>query len=75
MPPEEIRAVHLNPTHYVQVADMMEDKIRAMGHHRTQALSVLNFMQKFPRRLMVESFHQAHPEAQKGEGPKTVMWL
>lgn len=72
---EEIRELHLSPTHYVNVADVMEDKIRAMGHHKTQAFSVLGFMQKFPRRLLVESFHQVKPELPKGEGPRTVMWL
>jgi LmbE family N-acetylglucosaminyl deacetylase len=73
--PELIREQHLFPSHYVHVQDFLEPKLRAMGCHRTQALSVLNFMQRIPRRIHVESFHQARPEMPKGEGARTVMWL
>jgi len=73
--PDEIRALHLSPTHYVPVDDFIEAKIRAMGKHKTQALSVMSFMEKLPRRLLVESFHQARPEMPKGEGSRTVMWF
>jgi LmbE family N-acetylglucosaminyl deacetylase len=73
--PERIRAGHLPPTHYVEVGPFIEDKIRAMGQHQTQALSVLGFMRAFARRLLVESFHRAQPEAGTDQGARTVLWL
>ena len=73
--PEEIRALHLPPTHYVEVGPYIENKLRAMGQHETQARSVLTFMRRFPRRLLVESFHRATPDYPVGEGPRTVTWL
>ncbi len=73
--PEEIRALHLPPTHYVEVGPHLENKLRAMGQHETQARSVLTFMRRFPRRLLVESFHRAVPGYPAGEGPRTVRWL
>ena len=73
--PEKIRAAHLYPTHYVDVHDFVEPKLRAMGQHKTQALSVLMFMQRLTRRLLVESFHRAAPEVPAGEGQRTVFWL
>ncbi|MCA9837894.1 MAG: PIG-L family deacetylase [Trueperaceae bacterium] len=73
--PQEIAARHLYPTHFVHLETEIEAKLRAMGHHRTQALSVLSFMQYAPRRLHVESFHQAYPELAPGEASATVLWL
>jgi LmbE family N-acetylglucosaminyl deacetylase len=75
MDPDEIRSRHLPPTHYVEVGPFVEAKLRAMGHHQTQALSVLTFMRRFTRRLLVESFHRARPEVDPDEGPRTVPWL
>lgn len=73
--PEEIRRLHLPPTHYVDVGPFIEAKMRAMGHHQTQALSVLTFMRRFTRRLLVETFHRAEPAVGPEEGPRTVPWL
>ena len=73
--PEAIRRGHLPPTHVVEAGAFLEAKLRAMGQHRTQALSVLNFMARFTRRLGTESFHRARPEPESGEGPRTVPWL
>jgi len=73
--PEAIRAGHLGPTHVVEAGPFLEPKLRAMAQHRTQALSVLNFMARFTRRLTVEGFHRARPEVAGGEGPRTVPWL
>ena len=75
MPPEEIRALHLYPTHYVDASEQLEAKLRAMGKHKTQALSVLGFMERLPRRLVVESFHRATPPYPAGEGAQTTLWL
>jgi LmbE family N-acetylglucosaminyl deacetylase len=75
LPAERIREGHLAPTHYIEVGSTIENKLRAMGHHETQARSVLMFMRRFPRRLLVESFHRASPAYPVGEGPMTVEWL
>ncbi len=73
--PDVIRAGHLGPTHVVEAGAFLEPKLRAMAQHRTQALSVLNFIARFTRRLSVEGFHRARPEVAEGEGPRTVPWL
>lgn len=75
LPAERIREEHLPPTHYVEVGRAIENKLRAMGQHETQARSVLMFMRRYPRRLLVESFHRASPAYPVGEGPMTVEWL
>ncbi len=72
---EEIRALHLPPTHYVEVRDYLEAKLRAMGQHETQARSVLMFMRNYTRRLLYESFHRERPSVAPGEGAQTVAWL
>jgi N-acetylglucosamine malate deacetylase 2 len=69
---EEIRALHLPTTHYVEVGPYVEAKLRAMGQHETQARSVLMFMRMFTRRLLHESFHRARPSVPPGEGARTV---
>jgi LmbE family N-acetylglucosaminyl deacetylase len=73
--PKEVAARHLYPTHFIHVQDYVENKIRAMAQHKTQAFSVMNFMKLYPRRIVVESFHRAIPAYPDGEGPKTVEWL
>lgn len=73
--PEKIAAAHLYPTHYVEVGNFIEPKLRAMGAHKTQALSVMNFMHRITRRLLIEGFHRVYPEVPKGEAARTVMWL
>lgn len=73
--PEEIRSHHLYPTHYVEIDDFIEAKLQAMGKHKTQALSVMMFMERFARRLRVETFHRAKPDYPEGYGPVTVPWL
>lgn len=75
LPTEEVRAAQLPPTHYVEVGPFIEAKLRAMGNHATQALSVSSFMRSSPRRLLVESFHRMSPAVAAGEGPRTVLWL
>lgn len=72
---EAIRAQHLPPTHYVEVGEFIEAKLRAMGKHKTQALSVLWFMERFAHRLRVESFHRAEPAYPHADSPLTVPWL
>jgi LmbE family N-acetylglucosaminyl deacetylase len=59
--PEEIRALQLFATHHVPVGPTMATKLRAMGHHRSQALSVVTFMRDLADRLVSETFHRADP--------------
>lgn len=73
---EELKARHLAPTHYIELEWEIEAKLRAMAQHETQARSVLMFMRRFSRRLMVESFHRAAPVPTAEElGGQTVYWL
>lgn len=73
--PEAIRAAHLPPTHVVEAGPFVEAKLRAMGQHQTQALSVVGFLRAFPRRILVETFHRASPAPDPEEGPRTVTRL
>ncbi|WMT58379.1 PIG-L deacetylase family protein [Truepera radiovictrix] len=72
---ETIRRLHLPPTHLVEVGPYIENKLRAMAQHETQARSVLAFMRLYPRRLLVEAFHRARPSYPDEEGARTVTWL
>ncbi len=50
----------LPPTHVRHLPmDVLLQKLRAMAQHRSQALSVLNFMDRFSTRLAIETFHLA----------------
>ncbi len=71
----EVKAQFLPPTHYLEVGPYLENKLRAMAQHETQARSVLAFMRSNPRRLLLESFHRAHPSYPETEGPRTTSWL
>jgi LmbE family N-acetylglucosaminyl deacetylase len=52
-------AEHLPPTHLRQLQpSTVLKKLRAMAQHRTQALSVLAFLDRAPERIGVETFHQ-----------------
>lgn len=69
---DEMLARHLAPTHLVPAGRFLETKLRAIACHRTQALSVVTFMQRFPHRLQVESFHRAIPAVELGVGTIAV---
>ena len=64
--PDEVRALQLPPTHYVEVGPYLEQKLQAMGHHRSQALSVLSFMRDVAPKLLVEAFYRADPGCEAG---------
>lgn len=50
----------LPPTHLRKIpVEVLAQKLRAMAQHRTQALSVLQFMDRFAGRLYMETFHLA----------------
>ena len=72
---EEVKAKFLAPTHYLDVGPHVENKLRAMAQHETQARSVLAFMRSNPRRLLLESFHRVTPSYPATEGPRTASWL
>ncbi len=72
---DEVKRLFLPPTHYLEVGPYVENKLRAMAQHETQARSVLAFMRTNPRRLLLESFHRARPSYPDSEGPRTVGWL
>ncbi|MCS7193659.1 MAG: PIG-L family deacetylase [Meiothermus sp.] len=62
----------LPPTHVRHLPlDVLLRKLKAMAQHRTQALSVLNFMDRFPQRLAVESFHL---EGHEGPMERELLW-
>ncbi|WP_297854509.1 PIG-L deacetylase family protein [Meiothermus sp.] len=50
LPPNHVRHLPM---------EVLLQKLRAMAQHRTQALSVLNFMDRFSYRLASETFHLA----------------
>ncbi len=66
LPEEQMRALHLAPTHRLEAGDDLPRKLSAIACHRTQALSVLGFMRNMPERLMVETFHRAVPAVPAG---------
>jgi len=72
---DEVKRLFLPPTHYLDVGPYLENKLRAMAQHETQARSVLAFMRSNPRRLLLESFHRARPSYPHSEGARTAQWL
>ena len=50
----------LPPNHFRRLSQKTgERKLQALSHHRTQALSVMQFFERFPFRLHLETFHLA----------------
>jgi LmbE family N-acetylglucosaminyl deacetylase len=48
----------LPPSHFRHLSQpTAERKLQALSHHRTQALSVMQFFERFPFRLNLETFH------------------
>src|SRR5690606_24158394 len=72
LPPDRIADLHLPVTHFFEVGDALENKLRAMAQHETQARSVLMFMRRFPNRVLVETFHRVSPEVPPGTPPQAV---
>ena len=73
--PDSIRRAHLSPTHVVDVGPLLEAKLRAIGNHRTQALSIAGFMRDAPERLLVETFHRERPAVPSGAVVESVLEL
>ncbi|MFC0596373.1 PIG-L deacetylase family protein [Thermus composti] len=56
-------------THRLRLPDWaLARKLQALAQHKTQALSVLAFLERHPERLWTETFHQVGAEGLK-EGP------
>lgn len=71
-PLPEYREGWLPPNHVRHLPmDVLLQKLRAMAQHRTQALSVLNFMDRFDHRLATETFHLAGYE---GPTQHELLW-
>lgn len=75
LPAQELARLHLAPTHYVELGWELEAKLRAMGQHETQAISVMNFMRRFSKGLLSESFHRTIPAPAANAAPETIYWL
>ncbi|MGC8967864.1 MAG: PIG-L deacetylase family protein, partial [Thermus sp.] len=59
----------LPATHRLRLPEWaLARKLRALAQHRTQALSVLDFMERYPERLWTETFHLPGAEGVR-EGP------
>jgi N-acetylglucosamine malate deacetylase 2 len=62
----------LAPTHMRTISPLaLGQKLRAMAQHRTQALSVLGFMDRFASRLLQETFHL---EGYRGTLQNDLLW-
>lgn len=70
---EEIRIGHVPPSHRIVLTrDELAGKLRAMSRHRSQALSVLGFMERLTGRLFMETFVQATPAGHPAASPDGV---
>lgn len=59
---DEIRSGHLPPSHrIVLTGEELAGKLRAMARHKSQALSVLGFMERLTGRLFMETFAEVTP--------------
>lgn len=63
-PPEDpnLLETYLPPNTERDVTAYLPRKLRAIGCHRTQALSTVDFLRKFPERIVRETFHQVRKD-------------
>ncbi|PYE55185.1 PIG-L deacetylase family protein [Deinococcus yavapaiensis] len=59
-PPEDPKLLeaYLPPNVEMDASPYLERKLKAIAQHRTQALSTVDFMRKFPGRILRETFHR-----------------
>ncbi|GAA5514109.1 putative N-acetyl-alpha-D-glucosaminyl L-malate deacetylase 2 [Deinococcus carri] len=64
-PPENeaLRAAWLSPNLRRDVGHRVSRKLQAIACHRSQALSTVDFIRKFPERITEETFHEVGAEA------------
>ncbi|PNY81990.1 PIG-L deacetylase family protein [Deinococcus koreensis] len=55
---EELRAIWLPPNTRRDVSALISRKLQAIACHRTQALSTVDFIRKFPERITEETFYE-----------------
>jgi N-acetylglucosamine malate deacetylase 2 len=55
------------PTHYRDVTPYLSAKFRSMAAHRSQAFSVLGFLERLPERVPLETFRRAVPKWESSE--------
>lgn len=55
---EEVRAAWIPPNTRHDVTRYIERKLQAIACHRTQALSTVDFIRKFPQRITLETFYE-----------------
>lgn len=55
--PEELRAAWLAPNRHHDATPFLARKLQAIACHRSQALSTVDFLRKFPQRITDETFH------------------
>ncbi|GHF51951.1 LmbE family N-acetylglucosaminyl deacetylase [Deinococcus metalli] len=55
---EELRALWLRPNTRHDVTPYITRKLQAIACHRSQALSTVDFIRKFPERITTETFHE-----------------
>lgn len=73
LPAEEIRRGHVPPSHRILLtSEELAGKLRAMSRHRSQALSVLGFMERLTGRLFMETFVQVTADARPIHPPGAV---
>ncbi|MGI8748136.1 MAG: PIG-L deacetylase family protein, partial [Deinococcus sp.] len=64
-PPEQddLKALYLPPTLRRDVSRFVTRKLRAIACHRSQALSTVDFIRRFPERVTEETFHVVGSDA------------
>lgn len=61
--PDQIDQLRLDPTMTVRAGDALPIKLRAMGCHETQALSVSKRLRCYPEHVLTEWFHELRSAA------------
>ena len=65
LPNARLRESHRTPSHRVVLTqEELAGKLRAMARHKSQALSVLGFMERLTGRLFMETFRQVTAEGE-----------
>lgn len=64
-PPQDPKLLeaYLPPNVEVDATPYLERKLLAIAQHRTQALSTVDFIRRFPARIVRETFHRVDPSA------------
>ncbi|MFC4456306.1 PIG-L deacetylase family protein [Deinococcus sonorensis] len=66
----DLLAEYLPPNVQRDVSHHITRKLQAIACHRTQALSTVDFIRKFPQRIIQETFHRVAPPSSGDEAPQ-----